>query len=205
VYLGGEGATELGDWAKERPYRPRPGEPSAPGVIEGLLRKALPELGWSVKDGDCWEIDPQVSGSRPSSEARARRGAEAQTILRLALRATEAGCDALVFARDRDGDEPRKGDIERGITEARLSFPGLAIVGGLAIEMLEAWILALIGERQSETRRHPKARLAEVHACSGREQMLAVVDRAKLDAIPSDALSLTNWLTLAKKELGESP
>jgi hypothetical protein len=196
LLLAGEGRTELGDWAKETSYRPGPGEVRDLGVIEALLDRVCPRARWTVIDGLHWR-------SIKKYRAGNHRHAEARTVLGLALIAEERGCDALVFLRDRDADVDRQRDVDEGIAKARQLFRPL-MIGGVAVEAVEAWILALLGDVGAESRQRPAQRLEQEHGINTTAAMVEVVSRADLSARPSDARSLAAWLTLARVVLGES-
>ncbi len=118
---------------------------------------------------------------------------EARNVMGLALKADEARCDALVFARDRDGDRDREADVEDGIARATRSF-GVRIVGGTANEELEAWILAMLGTHRSESYSNPKEKLENDHRIATCVQMCDVVRDADFDRLPKDCASFQRWL-----------
>lgn len=192
VFLSGEGPTELGDWAKERPYRT-----SAPeiGVIEALLRKAW-TCRYAVVDACLWK---RIRKYRSQDHLRP----ETRNVLGLALQADEAGCDALVFVRDQDGDDERQADIEEGVRLAQGNGFDVDIVGGVAVQELEAWILAILGERRSEHHADAKQALKQRHEVTEREEMIEVIEARGIDGIPEDAASLRTWLEMATRAQGE--
>ena len=97
VFLGGEGANELGT----RGQRP-PGDD--PGVIETLLRRVRPD-GWRVEGAIVWkEIRKYQAGAAAHYPAHG----ETYNVLRLLLLAYERDCKMVVFLRDVDGDEGRQ-------------------------------------------------------------------------------------------------
>jgi ABC-type sugar transport system substrate-binding protein len=116
----------------------------------------------------------------------------------LAHFAREAGADVVVFTRDRDHDRAQQ--IEAGIRDAETE-PRPKIVGATAIEAIEAWVLALRGEHESESHSKPKSVLQERHQISTTEQMVDFIRDADLEQIPTDAHSLKQWLAQAKKHL----
>jgi hypothetical protein len=130
--------------------------------------------------------------------------AETQTVRGLALLADEAGAQVLVFTRDRDGEKERERDVEMGLVEARRENPSLRIVGGVAIEMIECWMLALRGDHHSQTCRDPKDELSKLHQVASVQQMVDLVREAKLElsAVPKDAESLREWLEQASGVFG---
>lgn len=186
VFLAGEGRTELGDWANELGHR---SDPPERGVLEALLRRVSPE-GWTVGGARRWSrIVKYRAGDHASAEARTIRG--------LALHASEHGAGALVFVRDRDGDGRRAVDFADGIARATAEHPELTLVGELACEEVEAWILAIRGELRSETHRHPKEVLAERGIRTTAEKVTCI-EAANLAAVPADATSLCSWLEQAR-------
>ena len=74
----------------------------------------------------------------------------------------------MAFVRDRDGSRKhpnnnREEDINRGMSEVRQILDNCPdIIGGVAIKAIEAWILAIRGEDQSEQVTNPKKRLKEI-------------------------------------------
>lgn len=186
VFLGGEGPDDLGDWFHLPSYRT---SPRRKGIVEALLARAgSPEI--TVIDACAWKRIRKYQVKKPMP-------AEVKNVLGLALLAEEAGCSVLAFIRDQDGDEERERDVEEGIRLAAERADGIRIVGGVAIHELEAWLLALLGERRSEEIRDPKRALDERHHVGTRDQKVAVVEEANLDAIPEDARSLRTWLNRA--------
>lgn len=184
VFVAGEGPTELGDYARHPSYR---AEPPNAGVVETILRKVRPE-GWEVADGIQWRRIRKyrvLSGGDP----------EVRNVLGAALAAKESGCEVLAFVRDRDRDEEREGSIRSGIDQAPTVIDGCpSLVGGVAIEAIESWILSLGGERGAEKHRRPKERLGAI----GVAEMVEKVKVADLAAAPSDAQSLLDWLQMAR-------
>lgn len=185
VFLAGEGRTELGDWQNEPQYRANPPEL---GVLEALLLRRVGGGAFAVQEAIRWtKIPLYKAGDRRSPESRRIRG--------LAVRADEGGCDVLVFSRDRDGDEEREERVEQGIAEAVEQHANLAIAGGVAVEMIEAWLLALLRERKSEELTDPKSRLRERGECQSSSERSALIEKADLDAVPEDACSLRRFLS----------
>ncbi|NUQ74927.1 MAG: hypothetical protein HUU21_15360 [Polyangiaceae bacterium] len=190
LLLSGEGYDDIGDWAKEPMYRSKPPEA---GVIEALLRKL--EAGEiTVREAVPWK---KIAKFRAGDHAHP----ETRNVLGLAVKADDMRCDALVFVRDRDRDEDRQADIENGIKLAQSKFPDLAIAGGVAVEEIEAWILAILGERRSERHADPKTVLKQNHSIAGRASMLSALEDKTLGQIPIDATSLRTWLARAAAAL----
>jgi hypothetical protein len=186
IFLSGEGYDDIGDWAKEPPYR---GDPPEIGVIEALLREvATAEI--TIAAACAWKkIRKYRSGQNAQRETR--------NVLGLMVEAEELGCDAVVFVRDRDGDAERQADIEEGIRLARDRGFAPALVGGVAIEEIEAWILAAMGEVRSERHGDAKAVLEERRGLAGRAAMVAAVQERGLQRVAEDAASLRAWLNEA--------
>ncbi|MBW2704170.1 MAG: hypothetical protein JRF33_25400 [Deltaproteobacteria bacterium] len=127
-----------------------------------------------------------------------------QNVKGLHLLAEENGLDAVAFLSDRDNKEYREKDIEGAIAlieENNESGPG--IIGGMAVERIEAWILALSGKTKSEEMRHPEKKLGNLGIKNkNTAQFVAVVEKADLESIPKDAKSLHVWLGRARTVLG---
>ena len=190
LFFAGEGPDELGDWANGPAYRPSRDEPGGGGVLHALVgRYARYETVAAIK----WKA---IRKFRAGDHAKP----ESRNVMGLALQADERECDALVFVRDRDGDTEREKDIEHGIERASREFP-VRIVGGTANEELEAWILAMLGTRKSESFADPKTKLEQMHGRTTREQKCEVVAKVALDVLPEDCLSLRRWLARAEAGL----
>lgn len=187
IFFAGEGPDDIGEWANEPAYRPRPEDPvPLGGILHALVAKFTRH---DTVDARRWkEVRKFRVGKHDAPET--------QTVLGLALRAEELGCMALVFARDRDRDEARERDVEAGIVGAERF--AVAVVGGTANEEIEAWLLAILGERRSEGFADPKTVLAERHGVDSRTAKIAVVESANLGALPPDCSSLVRWLARAK-------
>jgi hypothetical protein len=190
LLLAGEGPDELGEWANAPPYRPSRDEPGGGGVLHGLVgRYARYETVAAVT----WKA---IRKFRAGAHAKP----ESRNVMGLALQADELECHALVFVRDRDGDPEREEDVEQGIERASREFR-VRIVGGTANEELEAWILAMLGTRKTESFSDPKAKLEQLHGLTTRAQKREVVEKCALEALPEDCLSLRRWLTRAQAGL----
>jgi hypothetical protein len=193
VFLSGEGPDDLGDWFVERQNR---SDPPHMGVIEALLRKvATVEL--KVAEACAWKrIRKYKSGKHARPETR--------NVLGLAVQAEETGCDALVFVRDQDGYADRQADVDEGVRLVRERGFALALVGGVAVQEIEAWILALMGERGSQRHADAKAVLAEKHGIRTRAEKVATVESESADhtKIAEDAVSLRGWLAMAGVAFG---
>ncbi len=195
ILLAGEGKNELGNRGNPPPYN----TPSYPGVLETLLRKVAPE-GWKVGGAILWK-------NARKYRAGGHRGAEYRTVLGLVQQAKERGFDALVFTRDRDGEKPehdqREKDVESALAEAPDLFPGAPpVVGGLSVQRLESWVLALKGGKRTEAMKNAEVdrKLAEMGIPEKDTQaMVGATFHADRDAVPEDARSLRQWLDRARE------
>ncbi|HVI04371.1 MAG TPA: hypothetical protein VM869_37045 [Enhygromyxa sp.] len=191
VFLAGEGRNELGGWCVEPSYRdPAP----APGVLEALARQVAPS-GWCVRDAMQWKNIPKLAvGSKG-------KGVERKAILAARLHAMERGCAVLMFSRDRDGSKntARQHEVEQTLAELA-SEDCIAIVGGIAVERLESWLLAVSGRTGTESLRVEKTD-SELEAlgvpAKDTAAMVELVERRGTASLPSDAASLSAWLQRA--------
>lgn len=186
VFLAGEGRDELGKWFDHPGYRD---DKNHPGLIEAFLTNL--EIDYMVTDGKRWR-------NLLKYEAGDGRSEEMKNVMGAAQEALDLGCDAVVFVRDLDSAPWRETDIAKGIEKARAEFPDLRICGGVAIQEIEAWILALKGDHGSETHRDAKEVLKTKHGVERRNQKVEVVRAADLTRTPSDAVSLNGWLNEAR-------
>jgi hypothetical protein len=199
VLLAGEGKNELGGWAAELPYR----NPDEPGVLVTLLRHVAPE-GWKVSEAVLWK---QIRKYR----SRDHRSPETRAVLGLVQHAKEHRFDAVVFSRDRDGEKPeheqRERDVSRGLEEAtRAIADAPPVVGGLAIQRLESWVLATLGISSTESMKNAEVDRRLTNAGvrpKDTEAMVHAVATADLAAIPADARSLQTWLARAREILAK--
>jgi hypothetical protein len=181
LLICGEGVTDLGDWST-----PQARTRQHSGVIEALLRGTVGDR-WSVSAFRAW-------ANARKFQAGDHRRPETRTVLGLLLDAREAECDAVVFVRDRDGYLEREEHVEAGIAEATVLFPNMSVIGGVAIEELEAWLLACKGLTKSESFRQAKEEFARRYPSEDHRQgKVAVVEAADLESLPADALSLRRW------------
>lgn len=193
IILAGEGRNELGSCWVEEAFRP---ERPEPGVLEALLRQVRPD-GWQVIGALRWTRLPKL-------QVGIGRKGEEQNVRRAFHHARKRGCDVLVFSRDRDGPRfaHREEAIERAIAWLLAEEGGPAVVGAVAIEKLEAWLLAVAGRRRSEELRRPEDKLEEAGVRSkDTPAMVALVERCGLAGIPADAASLRRWLARAEAAL----
>ncbi len=90
----------------------------------------------------------------------------------------------------------------RGLAEAAATNSRLRLAGGLAIEEIEAWVLACCGFPRSEAVSHPKERFGELFPdAAQREGKVAIIERAGLHALPADAASFRLWLSRIRSAL----
>lgn len=183
IFLAGEGRDELGFWF-DRPDQYRD-EKNSPGLIEALLT-AL-EIEFLVEEGRQWK---QIL----KYEAGDHRTKEMKNVLGAVQEALDRECEALVFVRDVDSVPSREHEIKEAIDDAKKKFPELLVCGGVAIRKIEAWILALHGERDSERHAKPEDILSEKYGIAKRAQKVAAVTKAALERIPNDAKSLLDWI-----------
>ena len=130
VYLGGEGKNELGSRCGDPIYQ----DDSKPGVIEALLR-GVQATGWTVIGAQKWCQIRKLRAKGPTPN-------DVRNVLGLVLEAKRAKAEVLAFVRDANGDPSRPQIIADAINEAKTKFPDVAVIGGAAIPVLEAWILA---------------------------------------------------------------
>ena len=192
VFLGGEGVDELGRFAHASAYAmhvsSKGEEQKGRGILEALAER-LKGQPLEFVGGLAWHR------IRKNKRMRGLTSAEARNVMGLALDARAAGCEAVVFVRDQDGHSQRAADVEEGIQAARSHCPGLLIIGGMAVEEIEAWLLAMLGERKSESHKHPKEVLQERHGISNRLDKTRVVEEANFAKLPEDAHSLRTWMS----------
>jgi hypothetical protein len=188
VFLAGEGKSELGSRAGHPAYQ----SADQPGVLETLLRRVRAQ-GWDVGGAREWK---SVKSLRVGIGAN-----ETKRVLALALDAAEAGCQVLAFSRDRDNDFDRVAQILSGIEQARADG-AIAIIGAVAVPLIEGWILALRGVRGTENLSPGGAsrRLTEA-GVSGARAYADTAASSDLDGLPADAHSLRAWLAAADASL----
>jgi hypothetical protein len=186
VFLAGEGRSELGGWAYQKPYRTL-----EPGVLETLLRRIVPQ-GWTIKDAMSWKDIVKV-------DAGDHRRPETRNVLGAALRAKERRCDVLVFSRDRDGGRDREHAIEAALGEISANQT-IAAAGGVAIEEIESWVLSCCGHSRAESLR--RAKEAAAHHLVGKTLVEHLRD-VDPENVPEDALSLRRWIERVKKAFAE--
>jgi hypothetical protein len=191
VFLSGEGPDDLGDWYHPPQYRKTP---PTRGAIEALAGR-VGDVRLEVVDARIWKKIRKFS-FKPSV-----RG-ETQNVLGLVIEAEEAGAEVLVFVRDQDGYDDRRDDVEEGIRQAGARGYAVPIVGGVAVQEMEARILALRGERRSEGHVEAKRVLQVRHGIDDLPAKVAAIEEADLDDIPDDAASLRVWVDAAAVFVG---
>lgn len=202
ILIAGEGPNELGGWFKEVQYRE---ESPHEGAIEALLRKAQ-ATGWQIVDGIPWrrirKLKARTRKVAGVQETMSTRRADVHNVAAVSLRARELHCSVLAFTRDRDGRAETQEAIEYGIAKEEVKERAdLQIIGGVAIEKLESWIIALSGKHRSEDL--GKARIEETLSELGipskdTERIVEIISNADIEKIPEDAWSLKTWIEKAR-------
>lgn len=148
VLVVAEGASELGDLAKEPSFR---GDPPRDGYLQPMLRRLL---------GGEWEFEGQrITLLGRFSDKKRLKGHADRAAKALALAATLDGCRLVVFAHDVDkGSGEKRGSAERRRRVAEMHADietGFAAVShadhvlrvkATPLRMLEAWAL---GDREA--------------------------------------------------------
>lgn len=199
VMLVGEGANELGDWIRDVPFRTarrtrRKDAPPVIGVLEALLRKVAPD-GWEVVDARPWSSLVKLT-------QRTGASGDARNLRKVLLHATEQGCDVVVFSRDRDGAKNRSRQVELDAIVSESSAAGtVKVVGSVAVETLEAWVLAAAGDRKCESYADPARELTERFEVPPKDTraMVALVEAADLSAAAACSASLQRWIGSARR------
>ncbi len=140
----------------------------------------------------------------PIYRARDRLPKEELNTKALFTLALDHGCDAIAFTRDRDRHDDREAAVNRGLAWLRSAAEArnIAVVGGVAVECLEAWLLALGGTHRTEKMSVQKA--CDQWTEGGAHDTSAIaahVERADLAKMPEDAASLLEWLAQARSAL----
>lgn len=192
VFLGGEGANDLGGRSGHPSYQ----TDESPGVIETLLRQVR-QSGWTVSGAVQWSKIRKFQARGPSLP-------EERNVLGLIEAADAAKAEVVAFVRDADDDKDRPGVIDAAITKARETFPDIDVIGGSAVPVLEAWILAMLGrhgtEKLGKARAQSKLKEAGIEPkCT--VAMVAVVSKVVREELPPDASRLTKWLETAAEVL----
>lgn len=194
ILLAGEGKNELGGFSVEVAHR---GDKPEPGVLEALLRQVRPD-GWVIVDAIPWKKTPKL-------QVGMRGKGEELNVLRAHHQAKKRGCDVFVFSRDRDKAKfaHREEDIERAIEAISSSSEAApAVIGGVAIEKLESWLVAIAGVHGSEDLRRPEQKLGVLGVGDkDTAAMVQLVEERGLGDVPADARSLLRWLARARQAL----
>lgn len=177
VFLAGEGRCDIGNAAANPSYA----QSSEPGVVQALLDHAL-ERNWQMVGAIAWK---NIRKFRAGGHATA----EERNVLGVAQMAREAKADLLVFVRDRDGDRQREKDIARAMAQ----IDGLQVVGGVAVESIEAWVIAICGDPKAETYSEPKDQLPN-HDIACAADMVDLIRSAGSKIASAPAPSLRHWL-----------
>jgi hypothetical protein len=186
VYLAGEGRNDLGSRAAE-PVHQRDTEL---GVIQALLRSVQP-VGWCVIGAITWKQIRKFRACGPTPN-------EEQNVLGLILEADRAKAEVVAFLRDEDDDRRRHQPVADAMARAAQLYPNLDVIGGVAIPVLEGWILAMRGVHKTEmlSKAGAQRRLADERV-ETTEQMVQVVGAMRRDRLPEDAETLAKWLDCA--------
>jgi hypothetical protein len=189
VFLAGEGRHELAGRKGDDVYQ----SDRDPGVVQALLRKVRAD-GWEVVGSIDWKDIKKLQVNSPGT-------GDAKNVHRACWKAKKAKADVLVFVRDRDRKAVREREIERAIAETEAS-DSVHIVGSVAIESIEGWLIALTGKSGSESIRHPEKNLADLglRAKHGPDYV-AHVEKHGISGVAQDATSLKRWLKRARHAL----
>ena len=195
VFLAGEGPNELGDFGNEESFQPTGDKErrNRPGVLEALLRRVQPE-GWEVTGGIRWV------NLRKLKVGAGKRGEE-ESVHRAHFHAKKRGCQVLAFARDQDKPRyaHRVDEIEAAMAALESAGDGPAIIGGVAIEKLESWLVAVASIRGSEAMTRPEEALSTLGIDEkDTDAMVRHVEERGIDGVSADAASLRRWLDRAR-------
>lgn len=202
VMLVGEGKNELGNWVHAAPYRAARDVrdrslPAEPGVLETLLRRVVP-TGWVVVAAKTWMSLVHLK-PRPAGDGDARN------LAAVLLHAKEQKCDVVVFSRDRDGakNRARQDAIEALVDDSVGSDGVVKVVGAVAVETLEAWVLAFAGDAKCESHTSPSDVLCALRDVAPKDTsaMAAIVadDVHDLDDAIARSPSLARWVSHARR------
>ena len=192
VFLGGEGRNELGS----RSGHPVDQTDDAPGVVASILRRCHAD-GWRVVGATEWKNISKLSAKGPTPK-------EERNVLGLVLEAKRAKAHTVAFIRDADGDPKRVDAIHKAIEKAKELFPDVEVIGGVAVPVLEAWLLALVDEPGTERLAKAKAQsLLEERGVRPKDThaMVKLVTESNLERLPQDAVGLRRWLATAAEVL----
>lgn len=141
AFLAGEGPSEIGRWSVDP--RQRDQSPRGDGVLGALFSRLHPQA--EIVNGRTWRFGRMY-------RAGEHRTAEQRRVLGLLLDAKEAGATLLVFSRDSDRKPEREHEIDGALSNAAQLIPGVSAAGGVANPCVEAWMVAMQGERDCEAR-----------------------------------------------------
>ena len=194
VFLAGEGSNELGGWHNETMHR---GEFPYPGILETLL-KMIKADGWVIVGAKLWtKIRKFRAGDHRSPEER--------NVLGVCLEAKEKGCDVIALCRDSDGHTERVADIQKGIESAMSRWSAqMGIIGGCAVPCIEGWVLAILGNRHTESLSRTRIEALIIKAGIDPKKttpMVEKIEQTGLAHIADDAHSLKSWLEIAGQVL----
>lgn len=194
VLLAGEGKTELGGWGVHPSFREAK---PAPGVLSAMLEKVSPS-GWEIRHAVEWKQLTRYRANEPAL------GKDELNTRALWLLATDHACDLIVFSRDRDRAVERAQAVASGrrSLDEKCAGSGLQVIGGMAHECIEAWVLALAEETRTESlpSSRAKQRLAEC-GIDDVSAMVSAIGAANMARVSPDADSLLQWLAQAKDVL----
>ena len=207
IFLAGEGTNDIGSYAGDQGYW----DPQQAGFVGAVIRKVAAMLGttnWEIVGGIPWKRLCRLD--QPKAGARVSQRGDAAAVRQAAFKATSKAynADLLVFVRDTDGDKNRAAEIREGIAVAVGLFgtarPHEPVVAGIVDPVIEAWALALCGERGCERASKGSVQTRALKAGVGDKSTLAlekVVESANLERIPDDATDLHEWLTALRAVL----
>jgi len=178
VLVAGEGKDDIGDSYS-----------GVEGVVQALLR--------CVDDGAWIFVRTRTWKSIRKFKAGEHRSAETRNVLGLLQDARDDKVHAIAFVRDRDGDAQRECEVAKGMDEV-VKTGEFHVIGGVAIESIDAWVLACCGDHKAEGYKKPKAVLDEVHGVGTRASKVDRVRSADPSTLPKTAKSLHAWLGRAR-------
>jgi hypothetical protein len=187
LLVAGEGTTELGDRAHPPQY-----QAGREGVLDVLLARVLEGIEYEISEAVVWSRLAKERPGRRIVSYRVGMGVrgEGMAVLKLALRASESKLDGVAFVRDRDRDEERERVVEDAIAEAASQFANVRVVGGVAVEAIEAWALAAQDVRECEQHARPKDHFDG--------SVVEVLREADLEVGCRRSPSLRRWLERAR-------
>jgi hypothetical protein len=199
LWIFGEGNNELGSHdGYGRRHR---------GVIEALLQRAC-STGWTCAEKREWTSirKYRAGGARGRGSAHDDYG----NVLGLVFASYEAGCEAVAFSRDFDGDSGREDAVTAALRWIATESGWMVdVIGGVAKPAVEGWILALRGVRDTDAM--SRSRTLELLGSfaidpKSTAHYVDAVDAATLGPPPTFGLdpgteSLQSWLATAHRVL----